>query len=225
MSEPRAFVRAAVELLDGLSAGDAVRFEGLSREEYAWVDLQRTERRPNVMLAYHDGKLGFRGNQFGHENRCGRATSLVLAVAAACSVNLVGTGRATFRREDRRACVEADASYYLPHREFAQRFQEVALNIHPPPDLAVEVEEPPSPLSKLPTHAALGVPEVWVIDRAGATSHRLGSDGGYEPRPVSRSLPMVKSADVSRFIPADWPDDSSFCDAVYRRAETLPSQP
>ncbi len=197
--QPRSFLRAAVELLDGLASGDSVLLGGLSWEEYVWFDQQRTERRPNIFLAYHDGKLGFAANAFLHENRCGRLKSLVLAVAVACSLKLAGAGRTTFRRDDLRLCVQADASYSIAHW----------------------VEDPRSPLPKLPIHAALGVPEVWVIDCNGATFYWLGSRGEYELRTVSRSRPMVNAADVSQLILDDEPDDTRFGERAYAWAETL----
>lgn len=219
--QPRRFVRAAVELLEGLAPGDSVLLEGLSWEEYVWFDLQRTEKRPNILLAYHECRLGFAANAFVHENNCQRLRSFVLAVAVAFKINLVGAGRTTFRRTDLRACVQADASYYIPPREALQGVRNIDLCVHPPPDLVIEVEDPRSPLPKLPIHAAIGVPEVWVLDRDGVTIHWLGATGEYEPHPASRALPMVKAADVWRLISDDWPDDTAFGDAAIRWALAL----
>jgi Uma2 family endonuclease len=187
MSEPRAFVRAAVGLLDGLGGDDSVLLDGLTWDEYVWFDLQRTERRPNVMLAYADGKLGFRGNVFEHESRCSRLRDLLLNVALACSIQHLGAGRTTFRRHDLKVCVEADESFYVEHWEAVRFLDDIDLAVHPPPDLAVEIEEPRSPLDKLPIHAALGVPEVWVIDRGGTTFHWLRPAGTNREPSVGRS--------------------------------------
>ncbi len=91
---------------------------------------------------------------------------------------------------------EPDACFYLVNEPLARGLREIDLEIHPPPDLAIEIELT-NPLSDaLRVYAALGVPEVW---RCGGDTLRflhLQADGTYLEREVSRNFPDLHVHDV-----------------------------
>ena len=72
-----------------------------------------------------------------------------------------GMGSTTWRKpEERRDGCEADESYYIQSFEIVKG-QRIDLSIHPPPDLAIEIDLSHPTVSKESIYARLGVPEIW----------------------------------------------------------------
>jgi len=74
------------------------------------------------------------------------------------------------------------------------------LRIHPPPDLAIEVDVTHSSLDRMSIYATLGVPEVWRLNGPSLTFHVLGPDGRYALVTHSLSFPPVTAADLMRHL-------------------------
>ena len=55
-------------------------------------------------------------------------------------------------------------------------------------------------LNRMGIYAALGVPEVWRLERQILTFHALDPDGAYAPLAQSASFPFVAPADLSGFL-------------------------
>jgi Uma2 family endonuclease len=65
----------------------------------------------------------------------------------------------------------------------------IDLDVDPPPDLWIEVDNRVSSAGRLPVYAALGVPEVWTF-RARKGTLRFAALDGDAYRPIDRSLSL-----------------------------------
>lgn len=76
---------------------------------------------------------------------------------------------------------------------------EIDFTIDPPPDLAIEVDISRSSLDKMAIYAALGVPELWRVDRRRLRVYGL-VDGDYQPRESSLCFPQLPMAELQRLL-------------------------
>ncbi|MEX2174173.1 MAG: Uma2 family endonuclease [Pirellulaceae bacterium] len=101
----------------------------------------------------------------------------------------IGAGRnTTFSRQDLLKGLEPDNCYWIAHELQMRDVEEVDLTIHPPPDLALEVDVTRSSLAKLPIYQALAVPEVWRWRHETLEVLRLDASGSYQPHSDSVEL-------------------------------------
>ena len=77
--------------------------------------------------------------------------------------------------------------------------------VHPPPDLAIEIDVASSSVNREAIYAALGVPEIWRFDGRRLTFRRLRGDGAYESVASSSVFAFLRSADLLPFLVHDPP--------------------
>jgi Uma2 family endonuclease len=119
-----------------------------------------------------------------------------LYVATFCEVRGIDFqmfGSATWKSKTLNKGVEPDACYYVENAHRVIGEQDIRLETHPPPDIAVEIDITNSSLKKLFIYAALGVPEVWRYDGHSYTFYIL-KDGKYSEIPASHQLPGLTGA-------------------------------
>ncbi len=139
--------------------------------------------------------------EYIHESPSHRIGILISVVCEELDIEYEAAGSTTFRkgeiREKKGHGKEPDECFYFANYERILGKENLRLEVDPPPDLWVEVDNRASSKGKLPLYAALGVPEVW---RYRARTHRLwfgrlSADGtGYEAIERSLSLPMLTPA-------------------------------
>src|SRR5205814_2592043 len=109
-------------------------------------------------------------------------------------------GATTLRRRLEKRGLEPDECFWIQNEAAVRGVRRLNLRVHPPPDLAIEVDVTNSSLDRMGIYAALGVPEVWRLDEPSLTFHVLGPDGRYALVTHSRSFPQVTPADLMRFL-------------------------
>lgn len=72
--------------------------------------------------------------------------------------------------------------------------------VRPASDLAIEVENTTSILSRLPIYAGIGVPEIWRWENEAIKILLLGADGRYHDSPASAAFPELPIDGFSRLI-------------------------
>src|SRR5262249_36919202 len=113
----------------------------------------------------------------------------------------VQAGRSTtFRRKKKQRGLEPDNCYWIANEARVRGLRRIDLRIHPPPDLAIEVDVTHSSVNRMGIYAALGVPEVWRLSVGGLTFQILGADGKYAPVSHSRAFPLVAPGDLASFL-------------------------
>jgi Uma2 family endonuclease len=155
---------------------------------------------PGVRLTYDRGDLEIMSPSFVHD-RSGRFLGrLIVTLTEEFGLPVLAGGSTTLRRRMRRRGLEPDECFWIQNEPAVRGVERLDLRIHPPPDLAVEIDVTNSSLDRMTIYAALGVPEVWRLDGAQLTFHELAPAGGYVDRPTSRAFPRVAPADLLRYV-------------------------
>ncbi len=224
--KPRPSLVAAVEWMRAMEPGELVTFDRLTWDEYDWFDRQRDALRPGVRLTYDRGRLELMTVSYAHDRASEKLRDIALELAFALNVSFEPTGRTTYRRRDVDRGLEPDECFYFQSAPAIRGLAEIDLSVHPPPDLAIEIDHTRSSLPKQPVYAALGVPELWRFDGAVVTFLVLQS-GGYQLQSTSRTFPTITAAEVTRVLLAPVADYNAFTRAVRAWASALvpPPQP
>jgi len=162
--------------------------------------LHAFEEQAGYRLTYDRGELEIMSPSVEHDD-AGRVLGLMVYVLAdELGLPLKCGGSATLRRRLLRRGIEADECFWIANAHRMAGVQRLNLRIHPPPDLAIEVDVSHSSLNRLAIYAALRVPEVWRLDGDTLFFYSLIQGPGYLAVPNSRSIPLVTPADVLGFL-------------------------
>jgi Uma2 family endonuclease len=162
--------------------------------------LRAFAERPGVRLAYDRGVLEIMSPLLEHDEPSDFLGTLVSALTEELGLPLKRGGSTTLRRRRKQRGIEPDRCYWIAHEPEMRAVRHLDLRIHPPPDLAVEVDVTNSSLDRMGIYAALGVPEIWRLDGPSLTFHRLGPNRRYSAAAHSLSFPQVTPADLTRFL-------------------------
>jgi Uma2 family endonuclease len=169
----------------------------------SWETYERLlgddEERRIPRMTYDHGVLELVTPSKPHEVDAATITRFVDIVAAVLGIPIQSTASTTFRRQDLERGFEPDASFYIQNEPRVRNRRQVDLTVDPPPDVVLEMEMSRSALDKLPLFASMGIPEVWRCDGQRVTILRLEQDG-YRESSSSRSLPVLTSEDLTRFL-------------------------
>lgn len=156
--------------------------------------------RRNFRLAYDRGRLRFMVLSLPHEEDKGMLGRLVEMLTFERRMPILPAGSTTLIRPDLDKAVEPDKSYWIgPGRAIEPR-RPFDLTVDPSPDLAIEIDRSHSSLPSLAIYRALGVPEVWRLERGVLAIYRLGADGAYATGRESAVLPGLAADDLERFL-------------------------
>ncbi len=223
---PRPSLVAAVEWMRAMGPGESALFHGYSWDEYEWFDRQRDDLRPGIRLAYDRGVLEVMTVSYAHDRASEKLRDIALELAFALNVSFEPTGRTTYRRRDLDRGLEPDECFYFQNAPAIRGLAEIDLSVHPPPDLAIEVDHTRSSLPKQPVYAALGVPELWRFDGTAVAFLVLQPRGVYHPQETSRAFPVLTATEVTRLLLAHVADYNAFTRTVRAWAAALvPPQP
>ncbi len=89
---------------------------------------------------------------------------------------VVLSGSITIKRADIKKGVEPDSCHYIQSAPVVRNVQEFNFEVHPPPDLVIEVDITNNSRIKFPLFSALGIPEVWRYDGEDVAIHVLRGD-------------------------------------------------
>jgi Uma2 family endonuclease len=174
---------------------------GVTYRQY--VRLRKNPRNDHLRMTFFDGVLELMSPEYRHEFGARQIDLLIHAVASIFGIAYRGAASTTFRRGELRGepgkgkGKEPDQSYYFSNAPAIHGHQTIDLEVDPPPDLWIEVDNRSSSRGRLPLYAALGVPEVWQyrVRRSTLKFWRLAGDH-YEEIGQSLSLPMLTPAVV-----------------------------
>jgi Uma2 family endonuclease len=138
--------------------------------------------------------------RYRHEKPSHRLSLLVLVMAEELNRELVGARSTTFQQEQAEKGLEPDECFYIANASALEGVDDIDLTIHPPPDLAIEVDLTSSSLSKESIYASLGVPELWRHEDEQVVVRVLVGDGTYRNADRSRSFPEIRAVDLTRLL-------------------------
>ena len=152
-------------------------------------------------LTYDRGMLEIMSPTREHEEYNGAIAQLIRTVAEELSIDVLGLGSTTYRREDLLRGFEPDSSFYIQNLDRVAGKKDINLSVDPPPDLVVEVHITRSSIDKLALYAEMSVPEIWRYDGQELTILLLNNVSGvYHESDRSSALPVLTGLAVADFV-------------------------
>lgn len=121
---------------------------------------------------------------------------IVEQVAFEFDINIQCIGSTTITSHAVERGFQPDEAYYIANESLVRGKDFFEPDVDPPPDLLIEVDVTSSSKSRIPSFAAMGVPEVWRLCDHEIEFLILGLDGSYVSSERSVSFPMLTTADV-----------------------------
>ncbi|HTK78492.1 MAG TPA: Uma2 family endonuclease [Gemmataceae bacterium] len=157
--------------------------------------------RPGVRMAYDRGVLEIMSPLLKHDRPTDFLGLLVRVLTEELGLPIMGGGSTTLRRKRKQRGIEPDRCYWIANEPAVREIVELDLRIHPPPDLAIEVDVASSSLNRMGIYAALGVPELWRLEGSDLAFHRLDlKKKRYKAIARSVNFPQVIPTDLVRFL-------------------------
>jgi Uma2 family endonuclease len=180
------------------AAEQATVLHGITWKTY--LTLRDNEHNFHTRMTYLDGTLILMSPQQIHDNSGWLLAQLVVMVAWVHRVPHHGTATTTLRRKGDRprkgSGKEPDHGFYFRDKEpMVRNKEDLDLDVDPPPDLAIEIDNKADSSKALKLYARLGVPELWRYKprKKNLWFGRLVGDH-YEPIERSLNLPWLTPA-------------------------------
>lgn len=155
--------------------------------------------RNKLRIAYDGESLEFMTTSRRHERYKKLLGQLLEQLTFELDIPRESGGQTTFRSEYVHRGLEPDQCYWIQHAEEIIGVDDWEAGVHPPPDLALEIDVTRSALDRPAIYAALGVPELWRCDGESLSAFQL-TEGAYEAIEYSLALPSLKVADLLPFL-------------------------
>jgi len=178
--------------------------DGVTWEQYVTISDALTPQR-GLRLTYDGARLELMTLSFLHERFKKLLGRLIESLALELDIDLQCGGSTTFRREDVERGLEPDECYWIANADQMIEVSDWNPTVHPPPDLAVEIDVASSSLNRREIYARLGVPELWRFDGKSLAALRLNDAGDYEPIEYSLAFPFLLVRDLQQFLLTDPP--------------------
>ena len=188
------------DALVGLAPGQQVYATGVPWAVYLRLAELRDEKRSGVKITFDRGRIEIMSPLFRHEHPSRRLGLVVVIAAELLGLELVGARSTTFRRDQAEQGLEPDECFYIANYRSVLGVDDIDLAIHPPPDLAIEIDVTRSSVAKEAIYAPMRVPELWRLDDAEVTIRHLQPGGTYQTAPQSLAFPQVSAADLTRLL-------------------------
>lgn len=153
-----------------------------------------------IRVTFSDGSIEIMSPLPEHEWVKKAIASLIELMTIELNVPMSRFGSATFRREDKKKGLEPDECYYLQNAPRVRGMKRFDPDVHPAPDLAVEVDVTSRSIPRLPIYAALGVAEVWRYDGEHIEVLNLDKSGQYRKVPRSIAFPFLPMSEIEKFV-------------------------
>ncbi|QDV37907.1 Uma2 family endonuclease [Tautonia plasticadhaerens] len=164
----------------------------------AYLQIRDDPRNDGLRLTYYDGVLELMSPEYQHELGADLIGQVVRAAAEAMDLPYRSSRCTTFRRgrptRARGKGKEPDHSFYFANEARIRGKRTLDLEVDPPPDLWIEVDNRGSSRGRFPVYADFGVPEVWQYR---PRAHRLAffrldrDRAAYDEIGRSLSLPCL----------------------------------
>ena len=126
--------------------------------------LEDLGEKRRTRIAYLDGVLEIVMPLPEHEKIKVLISYFVQVLLDELAIDFEGYGSTTFKAKAKRAGLEPDECFYIQNNVAMRGIRKLDMAIDPPPDLAIEVDV--TSKTKFDVYRALGVPELWLYDKA-----------------------------------------------------------
>jgi Uma2 family endonuclease len=184
-----------------------VRNEPQERFVFDGVDYERfltlTDAfgpKPRYRIAYDGMRLEIMTISRRHERWKRRLSRLVDQLLLQLDIPAEGGGQTTFRSRLVERGVEPDDCFWIEHVDEIVGVDDWDAELHPPPDLVLEVVVTSAVVDRIEIYSKLGVPELWVFDGTSLVSMHRQPDGKYRESESSLALPFLRPAELLPFL-------------------------
>ncbi|WP_204138592.1 Uma2 family endonuclease [Halomicronema sp. CCY15110] len=169
-----------------------ILLEGVSWETFERLLVETGDNR-NKRFAYCDGVLEIMTPLLeGHEESTRLFDQFVTVFIDALGLEVRSLGSLTMKNPEQKKGLEPDCCFYIQNEAVVRGIGQLDFKIHPPPDLAIEVDNTSSSLNKLPIYLALKIPELWRLRRGALTIYQLDeAQLAYEEVQQSLAFPQM----------------------------------
>ncbi len=162
--------------------------------------LEKYPDRKNPRLLYDRGTLEIMPLSPFHETSERLLDLIFELIAEELELeDYINYGSTTQKRERLERGIESDSSFYIGAKAGLMRNKEKVLESDPSPDLVFEVDATHSSINKIPLLAALGITEIWQVEKKKLKILVLG-EGKYAESGQSVILPGLTRAALNEFI-------------------------
>jgi Uma2 family endonuclease len=169
-------------------------------EQYNQIRRSLDDRGQHAFITFDGHRIELMSPSLEHERAGELIGQLVRAIARVTRTEYLSGGSTTFRRRDLQRGLEADKCFWIQNEMKLHGVKRIDLRVHPPPDLAVEVEVSRRLLDRKSIYARLGVAELWVYNGKSFRLMRLGDEKQYHSAQASSVFPTIRFAGVERLL-------------------------
>lgn len=188
-------------VLDRLTANATAEkhiYYGVSWDTYLQL-LEELGDDRSVRLTFNNGALEIRSPKRLHEQITRLIDMVVTLLAFELGLNVDNCGAMTLRVAPAQRGGEPDSCFYIANEAKVRGIENLDLQVHPPPDVVLEVDITSPSLDKFGLYLEARVPEVWRYDGAHVSFHALTVDR-YENVSHSLSFPHLTAAMLERYL-------------------------
>jgi Uma2 family endonuclease len=190
-----------------IEARQMLTLDGITWEQYVTISDALPDW-PGLRITFDGERLELMSTSQRHERIKKLIGQMIEMLTLELDYDRQSGGNVTFRREDLEKGLEPDECYWIARAREMIGVDDWDPAVHPPPDLAVEIDVKSRSISRQPIYAALGVPELWRYDGTNLQALRLdvggqpsGCEAGqYVPIEHSVALPFLRVADLVPFL-------------------------
>lgn len=153
-----------------------------------------------IRVTFDEGSIEIMSPLAEHEQVRRAIGTFIQIIGMERNIPMSCYGSTTFRREEKQKGFEPDDCFYLANASRVRGMKEFDPDVHPPPDLAIEVDITRRSIPRQPIYAALGVPELWRYDGQRIHVLRLSQTGQYEEVESSPSFPFLPMGELENFV-------------------------
>lgn len=177
-----------------LSPGSHLLIENISWQQYESILEDLGEKRSGCRINYSKSTLEIMSPLPIHERPHRIIGYIVTTILDFQNRDWEDFGSTTFKRVNQ-AGVEPETCFYISNSIDVRSLQRIDLEIHPPPDLAIETDV--TSKTTLEAYAAIKVPELWIFANSQLKIYILAPDGYIE----SQISPIFPNLDIAQMIP------------------------
>jgi Uma2 family endonuclease len=178
---------------------DRVTLSGVSWETFRRMRRAFRHNR-SARFAYEHGELEIMTIGFEHDRDASFLARLIEALTEELDMPIISGGSTTIARRRLKRAIEPDQCFWIANAAAIAGVKKLDLRVHPPPDLAIEVDVTNSSLDRFGIYARLGVVELWRLEGDDLRFHVRGADGRYAEVPTSPTFPALQGAELVMFI-------------------------
>lgn len=182
-----------------------IMLEGISWETYEQLLLETGEHR-NSQFAYRDGWLEIMVPLAGHEEPTRLFDQFLAAIVDELKLEFRSLGSLTMKNPEQQRGLEPDCCFYIQNEAAVRGINDLDFQVHPPPDLVIEVDNSSTSLDKFPIYIALKIPEIWQLRRGTLTIYHLqlaksGEEPGrYQKSATSLAFPTLPIQNLPQWL-------------------------